>query len=80
MYLVDGVQSLLIEGRGECNCSLLPEASATPAPGCLTCNATSPKCASHVIPVSPRETYRLRIASVASLSSLNFILEVSTCL
>lgn len=70
-------QSLLIEGRGKYNCSLLPESTASP-PGCLTCNASSPWCAPHVIPVTPGETYRLRIASVASLSTLNFILEVST--
>ncbi|XP_024373525.1 L-ascorbate oxidase [Physcomitrium patens] len=67
-------QSLLIEGRGKYNCSLLPESTASP-PGCLTCNASSPWCAPHVIPVTPGETYRLRIASVASLSTLNFILE-----
>ncbi|KAG0628617.1 hypothetical protein M758_1G039900 [Ceratodon purpureus] len=67
-------QSLLIEGRGKYNCSLYP-ATVPPTPGCLTCNATSPKCAPHVISVTPGKTYRLRIASVASLSSLNFILE-----
>lgn len=70
-------QSLLLEGRGRYNCSLLRESSATTPtpPGCLTCNATNPKCTPHVIPVTPGKSYRLRIASVASLSSLNFILE-----
>jgi len=70
----DYVQSLLIEGRGLYNCSVL---SATATPDSLTCNLTNPKCAPHVIPVTPGKTYRLRIGSVASLSSLNFILEVS---
>lgn len=68
-------QSLLIEGRGRYNCSKL--AGVLPgSPDCLSCNATNPKCAPHVLPVTPGKTYRLRIASVASLSSLNFILEV----
>lgn len=68
-------QSLLIEGRGRYNCSKL--AGVLPgSPDCLSCNATNPNCAPHVLPVTPGKTYRLRIASVASLSSLNFILEV----
>lgn len=68
-------QSLLIEGRGRYNCSLLPQNATTAPPGCLVCNSTDPRCAPHVLPVTPGKTYRLRIASVASLSSLNFILE-----
>jgi L-ascorbate oxidase len=67
-------QSLLIQGRGRYNCSLLPQL-VPPTPGSLTCNASSPRCTPHAIPVTPGKTYRLRIASVASLSSLNFILE-----
>ncbi|KAG0589586.1 hypothetical protein KC19_1G032000 [Ceratodon purpureus] len=67
-------QSLLIQGRGSYNCSTVagvPHGS----PNCVVCNATNPSCAPHVMPVNPGKTYRLRIASVASLSSLNFILE-----
>lgn len=69
-----GMQSLLIQGRGRYNCSDLPASSS---PDCLSCNTTNPKCSAHVLPVTPGKTYRLRIGSVASLSSLNFILEVS---
>ncbi|XP_024370174.2 L-ascorbate oxidase [Physcomitrium patens] len=70
-------QSLLIQGRGSYNCTGL----AGVAPGslnCIVCNSTNPLCAPHVLPVMPGKTYRLRIASVASLSSLNFILEGHT--
>ncbi|OAE31495.1 hypothetical protein AXG93_1670s1130 [Marchantia polymorpha subsp. ruderalis] len=60
-------QSLLIEGRGRYNCSLMAGGSA--------CNATRESCKLHVMPVEAGKTYRLRIASVASLGSFNFILE-----
>jgi L-ascorbate oxidase len=72
---VDDVQSLLINGRGKYNCSSIANVLST-SPDCLTCNATSPNCAPFVLPVIHGNTYRLRIANVASLSSLNFILEV----
>lgn len=77
VYNLDGVrgmQSLLIQGRGRYNCSELPASSS---PDRLSCNTTNPNCSPHVLPVTPGKTYRLRISSVASLSSLNFILEVS---
>eukprot|EP00253_Pinus_taeda_P027935 PITA_27935 len=59
-------QSLLIEGRGKYNCS---------ADSSKTCNATSSQCSPHILPVKPGKTYRLRIASVASLSALNFLIQ-----
>jgi FtsP/CotA-like multicopper oxidase with cupredoxin domain len=65
-------QSLLINGRGRfVNCS------AAAAAG-MTCNATLPECAAPVFAVVPGKTYRFRIASVTSLSALNFEIEVST--
>eukprot|EP01018_Ginkgo_biloba_P037911 Gb_05999 [translate_table: standard] len=59
-------QSLLIEGRGRYNCSLGTSG---------TCNATNTQCGPFVLPVKPGKTYRLRIASVASLSALNFLIQ-----
>ncbi|KAJ7562285.1 hypothetical protein O6H91_03G062500 [Diphasiastrum complanatum] len=68
-------QSLLIAGRGRYNCSLVPTSSVVGDGDCLKCNSESPQCQPYVLPVQSGKTYRLRIASVASLSSLNFILE-----
>jgi len=62
-------QSLLINGRGRfVNCSAM---------ACGACNATQPECATPVFAVVPGKTYRFRIASVTSLSALNFEIEVS---
>lgn len=60
-------QSLLIEGRGQYNCSAVS--------GGKSCNATNPQCAPHILPVKSGKTYRLRIASVASLAALNFLVQ-----
>ncbi|WOL13918.1 hypothetical protein Cni_G22698 [Canna indica] len=60
-------QSLLINGRGKFNC---PAAQPT-----SSCNATNPECSPFVLTVVPGKTYRLRIASVTSLSALNFEIE-----
>ncbi|KAL2611240.1 hypothetical protein R1flu_022932 [Riccia fluitans] len=68
-------QSLLIEGRGAYNCSLVPVGAVPNSGDCVTCNASAPQCQPYVLPVTAGKTYRLRIASVASLSALNFILE-----
>jgi len=63
-------QSLLINGRGRfVNCSSMAAGA---------CNATLPECAAPVFAVVPGKTYRFRIASVTSLSALNFEIEVST--
>ncbi|KAJ4812852.1 Ascorbate oxidase [Rhynchospora pubera] len=58
--------SLLINGRGKFNCSLNVGG---------TCNSTNPECAPYTLTVVPGKTYRLRIASVTSLSALNFEIE-----
>jgi hypothetical protein len=42
------------------------------------CNAAHPECATQVFAVVPGKTYRFRIASVTSLSALNFEIEVRT--
>jgi FtsP/CotA-like multicopper oxidase with cupredoxin domain len=59
--------SLLVNGRGRFNCS---------AAVAGTCNATLPECAAPVFAVVPGKTYRFRIASLTSLSALNFEIEV----
>ncbi|KAM0936883.1 putative oxidoreductase [Dioscorea sansibarensis] len=63
---VNEPDSLLINGRGRFNCSLAQGG---------TCNATNPECAPYVISVVSGRTYRLRIASVSSLSAFNFQIE-----
>jgi len=63
------MQSLLINGRGRFNCSLLPGTNGV-------CNQTDPGCSPTVLTVVPGKTYRLRIASITSLSALNFEIEV----
>ncbi|KAM5586851.1 L-ascorbate oxidase [Rosa sericea] len=62
-------QSLLINGRGRYNCSLL----ANPSLG--ACNVTNPECSPHVVTVIPGKTYRLRIGSLTALSALSFQIE-----
>ncbi|GLJ51162.1 hypothetical protein SUGI_1088880 [Cryptomeria japonica] len=58
-------QSLLINGTGQFNCSATNK----------YCNATNTQCSPLVSPVQPGKTYRLRIASVASLAALNFVIQ-----
>ncbi|CAL9211138.1 unnamed protein product [Musa hybrid cultivar] len=60
-------QSLLINGRGQYNCSL----AAHLMEGSSTCKLTSKDCAPVVLRVLPGKTYRLRVTSTTSLSSLN---------
>ncbi|KAG6492416.1 L-ascorbate oxidase-like [Zingiber officinale] len=59
-------QSLLINGRGQYNCSL----AAHLIQGSSTCKLTK-DCEPVVLQVLPNKTYRLRIASTTSLASLN---------
>ncbi|RRT62502.1 hypothetical protein B296_00026974 [Ensete ventricosum] len=67
------VQSLLINGRGQYNCSL----AAHLMEGSSACKLTSKDCAPVVLRVLPGKTYRLRVASTTSLSSLNLAIGVS---
>ncbi|CAM6093673.1 unnamed protein product [Calypogeia fissa] len=69
-------QSLLIEGRGKYDCSLVPTGGVANSGDSVSCNASS--CTPFVLQVKSNEVYRLRIASVASLSALNFIVEGHT--
>lgn len=68
-------QSLLIEGRGSYNCSLVKSTNNSAGTGSI-CNSTNPDCSiPYILSVVAGHTYRLRITSVASLSSFNFLLE-----
>ncbi|OVA13779.1 Multicopper oxidase [Macleaya cordata] len=62
-------QSILINGRGQYNCSLAAHVSNTSSSLCSL--RGDAQCAPHVLHVQPNKTYRLRIASTTSLSSLN---------
>ncbi|KAK4755341.1 hypothetical protein SAY87_009098 [Trapa incisa] len=64
-------QSLLIQGRGWFNCSLLTSPSLEPG----VCNATNPECSPYFLTVIPGKTYRLRLTSITSLSALSFQIE-----
>ncbi|KAL8129530.1 hypothetical protein V2J09_018685 [Rumex salicifolius] len=66
-------QSLLIQGRGHYNCSVVQ----APDSDTGVCNNTSLDCTPYVFNVSPGKTYRLRIASLTSLSALSFEIEVA---
>lgn len=65
-HWVGEAQTLLMEGRGQFNCSKA---------GSRHCNANNPQCSHTLLPVKSGKTYRLRIASVASLASLNFVIQ-----
>ncbi|PON59218.1 L-ascorbate oxidase, partial [Parasponia andersonii] len=61
--------SLLINGRGQYNCSLAAHYSE---PSLKPCNFKGgEKCAPQILHVQPNKTYRLRIASNTALASLN---------
>jgi L-ascorbate oxidase len=68
-------QSLLIEGHGSYDCSLVKSTNNSAGTGSI-CNSTNLNCSiPYHLSVVPGQTYRLRIANVASLSSLNFLIE-----
>ncbi|XWS41527.1 hypothetical protein CRYUN_Cryun17cG0089300 [Craigia yunnanensis] len=69
---VEEPQSLLIHGRGRFNCSSLTTPTLDPG----VCNARNPDCSPFRLIVVPGKTYRLRIASLTSLSALGFQIEV----
>jgi L-ascorbate oxidase len=62
---VGDAQSLLINGRGQTNCS------ATKKP----CNVSHPDAGPFILAVEPGTTYRLRIVGAAALSFINFFID-----
>ncbi|XP_058085214.1 L-ascorbate oxidase-like [Magnolia sinica] len=69
---VNEPESLLIQGKGRFNCSLVTPSSSNSA---AICNTSNPECGPYVLTVVPGKTYRLRIGSLTSLSALNFGIE-----
>ncbi|KAL8151886.1 hypothetical protein V2J09_021694 [Rumex salicifolius] len=69
---VNEPQSLLINGRGQYNCSIVKESTIN---NITVCNQTTPECAPFVLHVVPGKTYRLRLGSLTSLSALSFEIE-----
>ncbi|KAF9616218.1 hypothetical protein IFM89_028994, partial [Coptis chinensis] len=66
-------QSLLMNGRGQFNCSLADHLSNS-----SVCKIRGgEQCAPPILHVQPNKTYRLRIASTTSLASLNLAIGVS---
>ncbi|XP_077252455.1 L-ascorbate oxidase-like [Tasmannia lanceolata] len=63
-------QSILINGRGQYNCSLAAHFS-NGSKFCDFRNSTHNQCTPKILSVFPNKTYRLRIASTTALSSLN---------
>ncbi|KAK7276588.1 hypothetical protein RIF29_17731 [Crotalaria pallida] len=63
-------QSLLINGRGQYNCSLAASVINTTLPQCKLRGGE--ECAPYILHVDPNKTYRIRLASSTSLASLNF--------
>ncbi|KAL1158503.1 hypothetical protein V6Z11_A08G228200 [Gossypium hirsutum] len=66
-------QSLLINGRGQYNCSLAAKFSNSSISQCKF--KGNEKCAPQVLKVRPNKTYRLRIASTTALASLNLAIK-----
>ncbi|ESR59624.1 L-ascorbate oxidase [Citrus sinensis] len=62
-------QTLLINGRGQFNCSLAAHFSNGSAEQCKL--RGNEQCAPQILHVQPNKTYRLRIASTTALASLN---------
>ncbi|XP_065624303.1 L-ascorbate oxidase [Quercus suber] len=63
-------QSLLINGRGQYNCSLAAKFSSNTSISQCKLRGTE-QCAPMILHVLPNKTYRLRLASATSLASLN---------
>ncbi|KEH35104.1 L-ascorbate oxidase [Medicago truncatula] len=69
-------QSLLINGRGQFNCSLAANFVNTTLPQCNFKGGE--ECAPKILQVAPKKTYRIRIASTTSLASLNLAISNHT--
>lgn len=62
-------QTLLINGRGQYNCSLAAHFSNSSATQCKL--RGNEQCAPQILHVLPNKTYRIRLASTTALASLN---------
>lgn len=73
--MIWGLQSLLINGRGQYNCSLAAQFSNGTTEQCKL--RGNEQCAPQILHVLPNKTYRIRIASTTALASLNLAVAVS---
>lgn len=62
-------QSVLMNGRGQYNCSLAAQYSNSSSTQCKF--KGTEQCAPQILSVQPNKTYRLRLASTTALASLN---------
>ncbi|KAL9244349.1 hypothetical protein vseg_018135 [Gypsophila vaccaria] len=62
-------QALLVNGRGQFNCSLAPNSANSSSTQCKF--RGNEQCAPQILRVEPNKTYRLRLASTTALASLN---------
>ncbi|XP_021746108.1 L-ascorbate oxidase-like [Chenopodium quinoa] len=62
-------QTLLINGRGQYNCSLMPNFGNSSSTQCKF--KGNEQCAPQLLSVVPNKTYRVRLASTTALASLN---------
>ncbi|KAG2311219.1 hypothetical protein Bca52824_022776 [Brassica carinata] len=73
MRWIGEAQSILINGRGQFNCSLAAQFSNTMLPVCTF--KEGDQCAPQRLHVEPNKTYRIRLASSTALASLNFAVQ-----
>ncbi|CAN8252502.1 unnamed protein product [Cochlearia groenlandica] len=73
MRWIGEAQSILINGRGQFNCSLAAQVSNTTLPKCTFKDGD--QCAPQKLHVEPNKTYRIRLASTTALASLNFAVQ-----
>ncbi|XP_010535760.1 PREDICTED: L-ascorbate oxidase-like [Tarenaya hassleriana] len=66
-------QSILINGRGQFNCSLAAHSSKEQMNRCTF--EKGDQCAPQILHVEPNKTYRIRIASTTALASLNLAVQ-----
>ncbi|KFK26362.1 hypothetical protein AALP_AA8G238700 [Arabis alpina] len=73
MRWIGEAQSILINGRGQFNCSLAAQVSNTTLPMCTF--KEGDQCAPQKLNVEPNKTYRIRISSTTALASLNLAIQ-----
>uniref|UniRef100_A0A0D3AKB4 Plastocyanin-like domain-containing protein n=1 Tax=Brassica oleracea var. oleracea TaxID=109376 RepID=A0A0D3AKB4_BRAOL len=74
MRWIGEAQSILVNGRGQFNCSLAAQFSNTMLPTCTF--KEGDQCAPQRLHVEPNKTYRIRLASSTALASLNFAVQI----
>lgn len=77
MLLLLLLKAILINGRGQTNCSIAAKYNTS----LKQCELKGDEqCAPFILHVKPNKTYRIRIASTTSLSALNFAIRVTLSL